>query len=41
MYTSNYGQAMAGLVLAIIPIIIFYFVLQRHIISGISSGAVK
>ena len=41
MYTSNYGQAMAGLVLAIVPIIIFYFVLQRHIISGISSGAVK
>lgn len=41
MYSSNYGQAMAGLLLSIIPIIIFYFAMQRQIISGISSGAVK
>lgn len=41
MYTSQYGQAMAGLLLAVAPIVIFYFVLQRQIISGISAGAVK
>ncbi len=41
MYSSNYGQAMAGLLLSIIPIIVFYFVMQRQIISGISAGAVK
>lgn len=41
MYSSNYGQAMAGLLLSVIPIIIFYFVLQKQIISGISAGAVK
>lgn len=41
MYTSQYGQAMAGLLLAVAPIVIFYFILQRQIISGISAGAVK
>jgi raffinose/stachyose/melibiose transport system permease protein len=40
-YSSNYGQAMAGLLLAVIPIIAFYLILQRQFISGISSGAVK
>ena len=40
-YSTQYGQAMAGLLLAVIPIIIFYLSLQRHIISGISTGAVK
>lgn len=40
-YTSDYGLAMAGLLLSIIPILIFYFVMQRKIISGISAGAVK
>jgi ABC-type glycerol-3-phosphate transport system permease component len=28
-------------VLSVIPILIFYFVMQRKIISGISAGAVK
>ena len=40
-YSTDYGQAMAGLLLAVIPIIAFYMVLQRQFISGISSGAVK
>lgn len=40
-YTSDYGLAMAGLVLSIFPIVIFYFVMQRRIIAGISAGAVK
>lgn len=40
-YTSQYGQAMAGLVLSIIPIIVFYIALQRNIIDGITEGAVK
>lgn len=41
MYSSNYGQAMAGLLLSIIPIVAFYFIMQKQIISGISAGAVK
>ena len=40
-YSTEYGQAMAGLLLAVLPIIVFYLVLQRQFISGISTGAVK
>ncbi len=40
-YTSDYGLAMAGLVISILPIVVFYFVMQRQIIAGISAGAVK
>lgn len=35
------GAMMAMLVLAIIPIIIFYLICQRHIIEGVVAGAVK
>ena len=35
------GAMMAILVLAIIPIIVFYLVCQKHIIEGIAAGAVK
>lgn len=35
------GAMMAMLVLAIIPIIIFYLTCQKHIIKGVISGAVK
>ena len=41
LYTVEYGYVMAGLLLAVIPIIAFYLFLQRQFISGISSGAVK
>jgi raffinose/stachyose/melibiose transport system permease protein len=40
-YTSQYGLAMAGLVLSTVPIIVFYLILQRNIIRGITEGAVK
>jgi raffinose/stachyose/melibiose transport system permease protein len=40
-FTSDFGLAMAGLVLSMLPIVILYLVLQRQIISGISEGAVK
>lgn len=35
------GAMMAMLVLAIIPIVIFYFSTQKHIIEGVAAGAVK
>jgi raffinose/stachyose/melibiose transport system permease protein len=35
------GYMMAMIVLAIIPIIIFYFAAQKHIIGGITAGSVK
>lgn len=40
-YTSNYGVAMAALVLSMIPVVIFYIVMQRQIIEGVVEGAVK
>lgn len=38
---TDYGGFMAMLMLAIIPIIVFYLLAQRYIISGVISGAVK
>ncbi len=38
---KDYGSLMALLVLAIIPIIVFYFSCQKHIIQGVVAGAVK
>lgn len=35
------GAMMAMLVLAIIPIVVFYLACQKHIIEGVTSGAVK
>ena len=40
-YTVDYGAIMAALVLTVIPVIILYIFLQKHIISGVISGAVK
>lgn len=40
-YTSDYGLAMAGLLISILPIVVFYFAMQKRIIAGISAGAVK
>lgn len=37
----DWGAMMAMLVLAIIPIILFYIVCQKHIIEGVVAGAVK
>lgn len=39
--SRDMGALMAMLVLSIIPIIIFYISLQKHIINGVVSGAVK
>ena len=38
---TDIGAIMALIILSIIPIIIFYFACQKHIIKGIVSGAVK
>ena len=39
--SRDMGALMAMLVLSIVPIIIFYTALQKHIINGVVSGAVK
>lgn len=40
-YTKQWDLALAGLVLGIIPIILFFLLLQKHIIAGITAGSVK
>ncbi len=40
-YTKQWHLALAGLVIAILPVIIVYMFLQKHIVQGISEGAVK
>lgn len=40
-YTKQWHLAMAGLVLAIIPVIVFYFFSQKHIIKSFTEGSIK
>lgn len=40
-YSADYGTIMAGLLLCVVPILILYIVLQKQIIKGVVSGAVK
>lgn len=40
-YTKQWDLALAGLLMGITPIIIFFLALQKHIIAGIAAGAVK
>jgi len=40
-YETQYGVLMAGTLLAILPVLILFFVLQKDFIAGLASGAVK
>ena len=40
-YSKDWHLAMAGLTLAIIPVIIFYLIAQKQIIKGVMAGAIK
>jgi raffinose/stachyose/melibiose transport system permease protein len=40
-YSSDLGLIMAALILAMLPILILYLFLQRYIVEGVTSGAVK
>lgn len=41
VFTIQWNEAMAGLTMAIIPVIIFYFCAQKYIVKGVAAGAVK
>mgnify|MGYP000890498730 CR=1 FL=1 len=41
VFTIQWNQAMAGLTMAIIPVVVFYFCAQKYIIKGVAAGAVK
>lgn len=40
-FTIQWNMAMAGLMLTIIPVVIFYLCAQKYIIKGVAAGAVK
>ena len=40
-YNQQWNLIMAGFVVSTIPIVIFFLLMQKHIINGIASGAVK
>jgi len=40
-FSTNYTQMMAGMVIAILPVIITYLIFSRNIIKGMTAGAVK
>ncbi|MEA4965251.1 MAG: carbohydrate ABC transporter permease [Oscillospiraceae bacterium] len=40
-YTTEYGYAFAGIILASIPMVILFLSLQKYFIKGIAAGAVK
>lgn len=40
-YTADYGVVMAALLLTIIPIILIYLFIQKHIIKGVMQGSIK
>ncbi|MBD3272331.1 MAG: ABC transporter permease subunit [Elusimicrobia bacterium] len=40
-HITEYPVLMAGITITVLPIILLYFIMQRHIISGIAAGALK
>lgn len=40
-YRSDYGMLFAGLVMVTVPILAIYILLQKHLVKGITAGAVK
>ena len=40
-YSSNYVLLMAGILISILPVVVIFIFLQRYLISGLTSGAVK
>lgn len=40
-YRTDYGMLFAGIMLVTLPILVLYAALQRHIIKGVTAGALK
>jgi raffinose/stachyose/melibiose transport system permease protein len=40
-YYSEWGLALAGLTLAVIPVVVLYVFMQKYIVKGITTGALK
>ena len=39
-HSVDYPLLMAGLTIAVIPIVVIYLAMQKHIVKGLSSGAI-
>ena len=39
--TVAYGSLAAGCVMALVPVLILFAYIQKYLVSGLSSGAVK
>ncbi len=40
-YKTQWNYLMAGVIITVIPVIVVYLLLQKHVISGLTAGAVK
>ncbi|AIQ62756.1 L-arabinose transport system permease protein AraQ [compost metagenome] len=40
-YTKKWDLALAGLVMAIVPVLLFFLSLQKYIVEGVTAGSVK
>jgi raffinose/stachyose/melibiose transport system permease protein len=40
-FSTNEGVMMAGAVILIVPVVVVFVVLQRYVVDGLVSGAVK
>jgi N-acetylglucosamine transport system permease protein len=40
-YRSDYGMLFAGLVIVTVPILIVFIALQKHLVKGVTAGALK
>jgi ABC-type sugar transport system, permease component len=41
LYNNDYGMLMAGTLLAILPVVVLFFALQKEFVAGLTTGAVK
>ena len=40
-YVTNWGTLMAGAVMITVPVVIIFWLLQKHLVAGMTAGAVK
>ena len=40
-YSTDWGMLMAGSVITTIPIVLFFLLVQKHLVSGLAAGSVK
>ena len=40
-FSVDFGQMTAAGILALLPVCIFFFLIQRHLVQGLTAGAVK